>query len=144
VQNVSVIPFVAGKNLHAMIVIEDVTDLVHQVQAFREMKNVAENELQERKKAEDALRESEERYSGFFRTSGECVFITSKDGHWIDLNDAAVDLFGYKSREELMQVRVPDLYADPEDRKRHIRAVEEQGSRVRSGILPTGSRRKTR
>ena len=68
-----------------------------------------------RKRAEDALKESEEKYRAFFNTSRDCVFITTPDGRWIDINDAAVELFGYDSREELMQVNVRDLYADPEE-----------------------------
>jgi len=73
------------------------------------------------------LRESEEKYNRFFQTSMDCTFITSFDGYWIDLNDAAVELFGFSSREELMQVRIPDLYANSEDRVEHIRRVRECG-----------------
>ncbi len=42
-----------------------------------------------RKQAEKDLRESERRYREFFATSRDCVFITSKEGKWIDFNDAA-------------------------------------------------------
>jgi len=76
---------------------------------------------------EEALRESEERYRQFFRTVRDCMYITTEDGRWIDLNDAAVELFGYSSREELMQVRIPDLYTNPEDRIKHLNLIAEQG-----------------
>jgi PAS domain S-box-containing protein len=85
-------------------------------------------DIAERRRAEKALKESEEKYRGFFRTSRDCVFITSKDGRWIDLNDAAVELFGYSSREELMQAKIPDLYASPEARAKHISIIAERGS----------------
>ncbi|NTW76981.1 MAG: PAS domain S-box protein [Syntrophaceae bacterium] len=73
------------------------------------------------------VRESEEKYRRFFSTSRDCVFITSKDGSWIDLNEAAVEIFGYSSREELMQVKISDLYADPEERAKHLSIITEQG-----------------
>ncbi|MEN6373401.1 MAG: PAS domain S-box protein [Smithella sp.] len=73
------------------------------------------------------VRESEGKYRRFFSTSRDCVFITSKDGSWIDLNEAAVEIFGYSSREELMQVKIPDLYANPEERAKHLNIITEQG-----------------
>lgn len=75
----------------------------------------------------ELVRESEEKYRRFFNTSRDCVFITSKDGSWIDLNEAAVEIFGYSSREELMQVKIPDLYANPEERAKHLSIITEQG-----------------
>jgi PAS domain S-box-containing protein/putative nucleotidyltransferase with HDIG domain len=71
--------------------------------------------------------QSEEKYKQFFQTSRDCVFITTKDGRWIDVNDAGVELFGYSSREELMQVNVSDLYAKPEERAKHINIIAENG-----------------
>ncbi len=81
----------------------------------------------EGKKAAQALRESEQKYRTFFETSRDCVFITSREGRWIDCNQAAVELFGYESRDETMKVRVPDLYENPDDRKKHTQLIEQQG-----------------
>jgi len=84
-------------------------------------------EISERKRAESVLKESEEKYNQFFKTSRDCVFITSKSGSWIDLNDAAVELFGYSSQEELRQVKIPDTYVDQEERLKHMRIIAERG-----------------
>jgi PAS domain S-box-containing protein len=84
-------------------------------------------DVSERKRAEKALRESEDKYRRFFSTSHDCVFITSADGRWVDLNDAAVELFGYANRDELVKVNIRDLYADPDKRKEHIRIISESG-----------------
>lgn len=73
------------------------------------------------------LRASEEKYRIFFTTSRDCVFITTGDGRWIDLNDAAVVLFGYRSREELEKVNVIDLYDDPGERDRHLSVINIMG-----------------
>jgi two-component system cell cycle sensor histidine kinase/response regulator CckA len=85
------------------------------------------HDIAERKRAEVMLRESEDRYRTFFNTSRDCVFITSIDGNWIDMNDAAFELFGYSSREELMQVKISNLYSNAEDRAKHIRIIAERG-----------------
>ena len=82
-------------------------------------------DITESKTSEKALLESEERYRSFFRTSRDCVFITSKDGRWIDFNNAAVDLFGYANREEFVNVRIIDPYANPEDREKHLEFIDD-------------------
>jgi PAS domain S-box-containing protein len=84
-------------------------------------------DITERKKVEDALAESEHKFRRFFNTSRDPVFITSKDGQWIDLNDAAVEVFGYADRDELLTVKIADLYSDPVKRKEHIRIISEMG-----------------
>ena len=81
----------------------------------------------ERKGIEKALLESEERYRAFFKTSRDCVFITSVDGRWVDLNDAAVQFFGYGSKEDLLKVEIKELYANPDERTRHLQVIKEKG-----------------
>lgn len=80
-----------------------------------------------RKQAEKDLRESERRYREFFATSRDCVFITSKEGKWIDFNDAALELFGYDNREELFKIPISSLYVDPEERTRFLVQIENDG-----------------
>ena len=100
---------------------------------------VLQREISERKRAEAVLKESEEKYNQFFKTSRDCVFITSKDGRLVDLNDAAVELFGYSSREELLQKKMPYIYANQEERAKHTRVIAECGY-VKE--YPVGLRRK--
>jgi PAS domain S-box-containing protein len=103
-------------------------DLVEErTRSLRASNEKLEQEIADRARAEEVLKESEEKYNRFFRTSMDCIFITSKDGRWIDLNDAAVRLFGYASREELMPVNISALYARPEERETHARIIAERG-----------------
>jgi PAS domain S-box-containing protein len=90
-------------------------------------RRVSNRDITDQKIAAQALRESEEKFRAFFTTSRDCVFITTLDGRWEDLNDAAVELFGYDSRDELMQVNVRDLYADPGERARHVDIIRQNG-----------------
>ncbi|HUH64923.1 MAG TPA: PAS domain S-box protein, partial [Syntrophales bacterium] len=84
-------------------------------------------DITDKRRAEEILRDREERYRAFFETSRDCVFISSTDGRWIDLNDAAVELFGYSSKEELRGVQIRTLYADPDGRDRFTAHMREKG-----------------
>jgi PAS domain S-box-containing protein len=85
------------------------------------------SDITERKRTEDTLQDSEERYRAFFSTSRDCVFITSVDGRWVDLNDAAVKFFGYDSREDLLNMEIKNLYENPEERTLHLQVINEKG-----------------
>jgi PAS domain S-box-containing protein len=85
-------------------------------------------DISEKVRAEKLLRESEARYREFFATSRDGVFITSTDGKWIDFNDAALELLGYDSREELSGVPVSSVYANPEERSVLLASIEKHGS----------------
>ena len=82
----------------------------------------------ERREDRRALRESEEKYRGFFETSRDCTFITSLEGQWMEMNEEAVRLFGYRTKAALRRVNVRELYADPEDRITLTRAIESEGA----------------
>ena len=86
-----------------------------------------QKEISERKRAEAVLKESEEKYRHFFRTSRDFTFVTSREGKIIDMNDAALELFGYDSLEELRQLQVPDLYVNPQGREELYNEVVECG-----------------
>jgi PAS domain S-box-containing protein len=73
------------------------------------------------------IRESEAKYRNFFQTSRDAVFITTKEGEWVDMNDATVELFGYKSKRELKNMKVQNIYANPRDRISHLQKIIEQG-----------------
>jgi len=84
-------------------------------------------DITERKHMEEALQKSEVKYRAFFTTSRDCIFITTADGRWEDFNDAAVELFGYKNRKELLETTILHIYADPKDREKHIAYIRENG-----------------
>jgi len=85
------------------------------------------HDITRRKKAEIEMRRNEEKYRGFFKTSTDCVYFTSKDGKWLDMSDSAPKFFGYGSKEELKKVNIRELYANPSDRKKDIDEIEKKG-----------------
>jgi len=93
----------------------------------------------ERKHAEDALREREEKLS-LFRTlieqSNDAVFVTEPGtGRFLDVNERACRNSGY-SREELLGMRVQDIvvaFSDPEAWKEIVGELRQKGYLIREG-----------
>lgn len=76
-----------------------------------------QQELTERKRTEQALRESEERYRTLFDGMLDGVYQSTHDGKFIDVNPAMVNMFGYDSRDEMLSIDIKkDLYFSPEER----------------------------
>jgi PAS domain S-box-containing protein len=75
-------------------------------------------DITEHKKAKEALHGSEQKYRALFEESKDVVYISTPEGNFLDINPAGIELFGYSSKEELLQINITqDLYANPADRK---------------------------
>ncbi len=64
-----------------------------------------------RKKAEEALKESEDKYYSLFNRSTEGIFVHDLKGRIVDVNEVACSQSGY-SREELLTLNIFDLHTD--------------------------------
>jgi PAS domain S-box-containing protein len=80
----------------------------------------------DRVKGLEAIVESENKYRSIFEKSRDVIYITSKEGKFIDINDAAVKLFGY-SIQELLGLNVRQLYSNEQDRENFKKAIEQTG-----------------
>jgi len=83
-------------------------------------------DVTERKQAEAALRESEEKYRSLFEDSRDGVFIISREGVVLDVNRAASEMVGYEV-EELVNLRIEDLLEDPAEADRFRAAIDSAG-----------------
>ncbi len=70
-------------------------------------------DVTERTNREEALRESEEKLRVTFDSLADGVILTDLESRVIDLNDAAVSLFGYKKRNELLGKTALEVLLSP-------------------------------
>ncbi|OPY89165.1 MAG: Sporulation kinase E [Syntrophaceae bacterium PtaU1.Bin231] len=88
-------------------------------------------EITERRKAEKALFESEERYRSIFENAKEGIYQSTPDGRFIYANASMARTWGYETPEEMM-TEIVDIakqhYVDPEGRQRFMAMIEEEGN----------------
>jgi PAS domain S-box-containing protein len=83
-------------------------------------------DITKRKRAEEALRESEQRYGTLFAGTRDAVFMADREGRLVEANPAALALFGY-SQEELGHLRMGDLYMGGSAAYSFLRTVAREG-----------------
>ena len=78
--------------------------------------------------AEEKMRASEEDFRRLFEHVGCGVFISTKEGKFLDVNQALLDMLGYGSKEEFLKIDIAkDLYLHPDDRRRFKQLIERDG-----------------
>ena len=64
------------------------------------------------------LRISEEKYRRLFETSKDVVFFCDPECHFIDINQAGIDLFGFESKKEILKLNLAQhLFFNPDEGK---------------------------
>ncbi|MEW6195841.1 MAG: PAS domain S-box protein [Bacteroidota bacterium] len=68
-------------------------------------------DITEKKLSEKYLIQSEESYRGLFNSVAEAIYIQDKQGRFLDVNDGAVEMYGYKRNEFIG--RTPEFLSAP-------------------------------
>lgn len=91
---------------------------------FNRMDRIMRRQEQDQK----ALAHSEEKYRAIFENSKDVIFLKTPGGRFIDINPAGVMLFGYDSREELLDIDISnDLYVNYGDWVNRQQMMEKDG-----------------
>lgn len=85
-------------------------------------------DLTEQIRIAERMRASEEDYKSLFEHVGCGVFISTKEGRFLDVNQALLDMLGYERKEEFLKMDIEkDLYLNPQDRRRFREMIEKEG-----------------
>lgn len=86
--------------------------------------------LAEQQRAEEALRQAEEKYRGIFEHTAEGIFQTSPEGRYLSVNPALAKIYRYDSPEDLMTTLTDierSLYVEPGRRREFTQLIEANG-----------------
>ena len=72
--------------------------------------------------------ESEKRFRTLFERNLAGAFVSTAEGEILESNDAAAEILGFESREELMAQESWGLYPERRDREKYLETLREQGS----------------
>ena len=103
------------------------------------------SEIEERRRTETALRQSEEKYRTLVETSPDAILMIDFEGNHVFASEQAVQLFGYDSVDDLCKQKVTSLVAE-EERQRltsNLSLLLQQGVRRQIeyvGVRKDGSR----
>ncbi|MGD8889555.1 MAG: PAS domain S-box protein, partial [Desulfobacterales bacterium] len=85
-------------------------------------------DITDQKMREKRLWASQADYQRLFEHIATGVFISSKEGKFLNANQALLDMLGYDSKEEFLNIDIGrDLYVRPEDRRRFQEVIERDG-----------------
>jgi len=87
-------------------------------------------DVTERKRTEQALKESEETYTNLFQNAQVSIIRTSlKDGRILECNDQAALMFGYESRDEVIEnALIGQMWLNPQERIEMLNQLRDAGS----------------
>ena len=84
-------------------------------------------DITRRKRAEEALRRSEEDYRSMFENAVGGICRWTVDGRFLKVNPALVKMLGYDSDEDLLKLSIPtEVYFDTRDYLEHQRMIVER------------------
>ena len=93
--------------------------------------SILAEDITEQKRAEEKLKESEEKYRNILSASPDAITVTDLDAKVIDCNQATLDLHGFSSKKELIGKSAFELIA----KKDHKKAVENLKKTSEKGLV---------
>lgn len=114
-----------GKEIYVSLTLSPIFDTSERLVGI----STIARDITQRKQTEEELKKSEKKYRNIFEESFDGLFITSPEGKILDMNKKGIQMFGYKTKEDILRLDLErDVYADPSDRKQILSMVNKEGS----------------
>lgn len=85
-------------------------------------------DITELKRLQEEVASREKKYRRIFEGSHDMIYTTNQGGKILDVNQAGVELLGYRNREELLGIgSARRLYKDPKDRDKFLKRITREG-----------------
>jgi len=86
-------------------------------------------DITDRKKSQNIILEQEEKYRSLTSNLNVGIYRSSAEpsGSFVEVNPAFVKMLGYRSRKQVMALKVNDLYAESSDRKKLLKGLATKG-----------------
>ena len=92
-------------------------------------------DITERRKQEQDLRASEEKYRQLFHRNLAGVFVSTLDGKLLDCNDSFAQIYGYTTREEALARPADHFYLSKQNRDNYIAKLRRQKTLTNHELL---------
>jgi len=90
------------------------------VSIFRDISQIKEHN--------EMIRISEDKYQRLSDNIRSGIYVSTKEGRFLDANRALLEMLGYESKEEFFKINIEkDLYLRPEDRRKFQMMIERDG-----------------
>lgn len=84
-------------------------------------------EMNLRKKSEESLKESEEKFRNLMNLAPVGITLSAVDGKILEANQTILDMMGFATKEELMKTPVAEFFDDVNDREKRIQLFKKDG-----------------
>lgn len=96
---------------------------------LKRQKDLLEQEIRQRERTEQALRDAEEKYRNIFFRAVEGIFRSTIDGRFVEVNPAFARIFGYSSIEEVLSLTANGGgFIDSEERPVYLEKLKKERS----------------
>jgi PAS domain S-box-containing protein len=126
--------FTDGETIHSDVYIPSVKRNYHLIELpIRNLDSTVAklniyHDITHRKSTEEKLKATEEDYRRLFEHVGVGVYISSKEGKFLNANQALLDMLGYDDKDEFLAMDIKrELYDHPQDREKFQSLIEKVG-----------------
>ena len=126
------VPLVVNNEIIGVIVVQSYTNPELYTEQDLELLSSISDQVAvaiDRKRTEDELSKSEEKFKATFKTSPYVITLTRvEDGVYVDINDAFTKLLGYSQKEVIGKSSLElDIWNDSKDRDRLVSGLQQSG-----------------